>query len=970
MKNRSRRLASLLTSAVARIERCEPRQLLSTYLVNSVSDATNPGAGLLTLRQAVTDANLHTGADSITFDPKVFTASSLHTITLLQGPITFSDATGTTTVTGPGATVAAVSGDSKTRVFNIYAGATVVISGLTIIDGNQTTPDANGIVSGGGISNAGMLTINNSTISGNTATAPTESDFDNGDDAWGGGIVSTGPLTIVNSTLNSNSAVGGVGYFGGRASGGAIACFAPLLLSGDTFTNNSALGANPSQDGERGGAAAGGAVYATDTVTMTSTTISGNYATGGNAPPTYSADSSGGASGGGVFAEQSLTITGSTITGNSATAGVSGLDSGSTGGATGGGVYAGGTLTITSSTVSTNTAKVIGYYNANLSAGGGVYAGGNATVWQSNIDDNTLIGGAPEFGAARADVNALGGGLYVGGMLDLQQSSISQNSNTCSYPVFGQPGGASEGGGLYTAGGGTIRSSTIANNSAAGGVGYSDANNDYFPASGGDGAGGGVYSAGNLTITDSTIALNSASAGAGGSSSQFYAGANGGSAKAGGVFASSLIVADSTITGNSTTAGAGGKYTGPFGDYGPGKSGTATAGGVDAATITLTNTIVSTNKAAGAFSDVAGTAGSGSDNNLIGVGGGLTDGVNGNLVGVTNPVLSPLGDYGGPTLTMVPLTGSPAIDAGKNSLIPVSAIDDQRGLARIFNSTVDIGAVEVQPRVVPITGNVIGTSGSYRNQGNTIAKVFDGNLSTFFDAPTATGGYAGLDLGTKTVISQISYAPRTGWASRMVGGKFQGSNTADFSSGVVTLYTITATPVANIMTTVSISNTTTFRYIRYIGPSNGYCNIAEMQLFTPATVPTEFPGTVIGTAGSYRNHGTTIANAFDANFSTFFDGPDASGDWVGEAFAAPVVVTQVKFAARTGYETRMVGGMIQASNTADFSSGVVTLRTIAYPPPSGALRTVTLSNTTAYRYYRYIGPSNSYCDIAELEFLG
>jgi hypothetical protein len=66
----------------------------------------------------------------------------------------------------------------------------------------------------------------------------------------------------------------------------------------------------------------------------------------------------------------------------------------------------------------------------------------------------------------------------------------------------------------------------------------------------------------------------------------------------------------------------------------------------------------------------------------------------------------------------------------------------------------------------------------------------------------------------------------------------------------------------------------------------------------------------------------------------------------------------------------MVGGKIQASNTADFGSGVVTLATVTTTPVAGQLTTLSLNNTTAYRYYRYIGPTNSYCDIAELELDG
>ena len=81
-------------------------------------------------------------------------------------------------------------------------------------------------------------------------------------------------------------------------------------------------------------------------------------------------------------------------------------------------------------------------------------------------------------------------------------------------------------------------------------------------------------------------------------------------------------------------------------------------------------------------------------NNLIGTGaaGGLANGVNGNLVGVTNPLLAPLGNYGGPTQTMALLPGSPAINAGTNG--PGIPTTDQRGLGRV--GAVDIGAFESQ----------------------------------------------------------------------------------------------------------------------------------------------------------------------------------------------------------------------------------------------------------------------------------
>jgi hypothetical protein len=248
------------------------------------------------------------------------------------------------------------------------------------------------------------------------------------------------------------------------------------------------------------------------------------------------------------------------------------------------------------------------------------------------------------------------------------------------------------------------------------------------------------------------------------------------------------------------------------------------------------------------------------------------------------------------------------------------------------------------------------------------ANAFDGNLSTFFDAPQANGDWVGLDLGKPQTLTQVSYAPRPGWAQRMVSGVIQGSDTADFSSGVQTLYTITVIPPVGQLTTIGLGDAGPFQYVRYLGPNGSYGNIAELDFFR---APMTLTGTTIGTAGSYETQGNTIANVFDGNLSTFFDAPTSSGAWVGLDLGSPEMVTQVAFAPRnsnwSGFADRMIGGEIQASNSASFSSGVVTLYTITSTPAAGVLTTATLSNRTAYRYYRYIGPANSYCNIAELE---
>ncbi len=138
-----------------------------------------------------------------------------------------------------------------------------------------------------------------------------------------------------------------------------------------------------------------------------------------------------------------------------------------------------------------------------------------------------------------------------------------------------------------------------------------------------------------------------------------------------------------------------------------------------------------------------------------------------------------------------------------------------------------------------ISGTIIGTSGSWSNSGNTVAKVFDGNLNTYFDGPDNSGDWVGFDfgVGVSNVIGQINYWPRAGYSGRMLGGVFQGANNFTFNSPS-TLFTIATTPPENgVVTSQTITNSTAFRYVRYLGPNNGACNVAELQFFTRNRLP-------------------------------------------------------------------------------------------------------------------------------------
>jgi predicted outer membrane repeat protein len=70
----------------------------------------------------------------------------------------------------------------------------------------------------------------------------------------------------------------------------------------------------------------------------------------------------------------------------------------------------------------------------------------------------------------------------------------------------------------------------------------------------------------------------------------------------------------------------------------------------------------------------------------------------------TNPMIGPLQDNGGPTLTYALLPGSPAINAGDPNFTP-PPFNDQRGapFVRVFRGRIDIGSFEAQipPRPTP-----------------------------------------------------------------------------------------------------------------------------------------------------------------------------------------------------------------------------------------------------------------------------
>ncbi|MBA3471774.1 MAG: hypothetical protein H0T57_00860 [Rubrobacter sp.] len=231
-----RRLATLAAIVVAMVALAAPAAWAKTFTVNSTANPGSGGVGAAcapdpvlapapecTLRGAVNAANANTLTDTINFKAGVSGDIELFNTSTQGGFSILNDATGVDlTINGPGAGVLAVDGNNQTRAFGIAPGANATINGLTIKNGKA--PES-GFTEAGGIGNSGTLTLNRSTVSGNTA------------DLYGGGIFSWNDLsddttTISNSTISGNTA---------GSHGGGIANYDGLTrIKYSTITNNTA----------------------------------------------------------------------------------------------------------------------------------------------------------------------------------------------------------------------------------------------------------------------------------------------------------------------------------------------------------------------------------------------------------------------------------------------------------------------------------------------------------------------------------------------------------------------------------------------------------------------------------------------------------------------------------------------------------------------------------------------------------
>ncbi|NDP19568.1 MAG: T9SS type A sorting domain-containing protein [Paludibacter sp.] len=124
------------------------------------------------------------------------------------------------------------------------------------------------------------------------------------------------------------------------------------------------------------------------------------------------------------------------------------------------------------------------------------------------------------------------------------------------------------------------------------------------------------------------------------------------------------------------------------------------------------------------------------------------------------------------------------------------------------------------------------------------------------------------------------------------------------------------------------------------------------------------------TVSSAPDSGNPTQNAFDGNFSTFFESTVGTGGWLGLDLGSPIVVSTVKLAPRKDQGGRINSAKIQGASKADFSDAVDLF--IAADPAgylADQLSVIPIVNAAAYRYVRLLTPGQwSFCNIAELEF--
>ncbi|WP_462319178.1 hypothetical protein [Marinilabilia sp.] len=194
-----------------------------------------------------------------------------------------------------------------------------------------------------------------------------------------------------------------------------------------------------------------------------------------------------------------------------------------------------------------------------------------------------------------------------------------------------------------------------------------------------------------------------------------------------------------------------------------------------------------------------------------------------------------------------------------------------------------------------LTFNKVGRGGVYyvlNAQGKNITK----KNAPFLLKPNGEILYFIPDTSHRTTINLFRkytfYDRNAKWLERMIGGRFEGANSPDFSDREI-LSEITERPSEHF-NTLHIENNTHYRYVRYLSPPQSRGNVAEIKFFGSDSIQSSLKGDVIGT----KNYNNVRELAFDDNPLTFVRIWKRENIWVGMKFNKPEVISKIKYMPR------------------------------------------------------------------------
>ena len=138
-----------------------------------------------------------------------------------------------------------------------------------------------------------------------------------------------------------------------------------------------------------------------------------------------------------------------------------------------------------------------------------------------------------------------------------------------------------------------------------------------------------------------------------------------------------------------------------------------------------------------------------------------------------------------------------------------------------------------------LSGTIIGTeysvdysNGSRSTTVNVKGNAFDGKLNTFFASYDRSFTWVGLDLSIPHVITRVRWSPRNdgNGPKRVQLALFEGANMQDFSDAFP-LYLNDTEGVIGRYQSADVNVSKGFRYVRYVGPNNSRCNVAEVEFY-------------------------------------------------------------------------------------------------------------------------------------------